>query len=161
MRRLDDITNSMDISLSKFQEMVKDREVWHASLESQSPWSHKELDTTERVNWTDNGGYICWKAETLLCWQSPCGPYQGYGPPSSHIWFWELNREGRAPKNWCLHTVVLEKTPESLLDSKEIKPVNAKRNQPWVFIGRTDAEAEAPVFWSTDVNNWLMCQGSV
>ena len=65
------------------------------------------------------------------------------------------------PKNWCLQTVVLEKTPpESLLDSKEIKPVNLKGNQPWILIGKTDAEAEAPVFWSPDVNSQLIGKGS-
>ena len=64
--------------------------------------------------------------------------------------------EGRMPKNWSLPTVVLEKTPESPLDSKEIIPVNLKRNQPWVLIGRTDAKAEAPVFWSSDMNKWLI-----
>ena len=63
-------------------------------------------------------------------------------------------KEGKVPKNWCLQTVVLEKTPESPLNYKEIKPVNLKRNQLWIF-GRTDAEAEAPVFWSTDANSWL------
>ena len=77
--------------------------------------------------WYYNGGYICWKAETLLCWQSPYGSYQGYGLPRGHIWFWELDREeGKTPKNWCFHTVVLEKTPESPLDSKEIKPINPR-----------------------------------
>ena len=60
------------------------------------------------------------------------------------------------PKNWCLQTVVLEKTLESPLDSKEIKPINLKRNQPWILIGRTDAEAEAPVFCSSDANRWLL-----
>ena len=69
---------------------------------------------------------------------------------------WELNRkEGRAPKNWCLPTVVLEKTPEHSLDSKEIKLVNLKVNQPWILLGRTDAEAEAPVFCSSDGNSQL------
>ena len=58
------------------------------------------------------------------------------------------------PENWCLQTVVLEKIPESPLDNK-IKPVNLKGNQPWILIGRTDAEAEAPVFWSSDVKSWL------
>ena len=53
-------------------------------------------------------------------------------------------------------TVVLEKTPESFLDCKEIKPVNLKGNQPWILFGRTDAKAEAPVFWSSDVNSWLI-----
>ena len=85
------------------------------------------------------------------------GPYsQGYGLPSGHIWLWDLDcKEGRMPKNWCLRTVVLEKTPQSPLDSKEIKPVNLKGNQPWILIGRTDAEAEAPVFWSSDMNSHL------
>ena len=82
---------------------------------------------------------------------------QGYGLPGGHIRLWELDRkEGGAPKNWYLWTVVLEETPENPLDSKEIKLVNLKRNQPWIFIGRTDAEAETPVFWSSDGNNWLI-----
>ena len=58
-----------------------------------------------------------------------------------------VHKEARAPKNWCLWIVVLEKTPESPLDSKEIKPVNPKGNQHWILIGRMDAEAEAPLFW--------------
>ena len=72
------------------------------------------------------------------------GPYsQGYGLPSGHILWWELDhKEGGALKNWCLWTVVLEKTLESTLDSKEIKPVNLKGDQPWIFTGRTDAEAQ-------------------
>ena len=81
---------------------------------------------------------------------------QGCVLPSGHIHLWELNyEEGRTPKNWGLQTVLLKKTLESPLDSKEIKPVNLKGNQPWIFIGKTDAEAEAPVFWSPDVNSWL------
>ena len=63
--------------------------------------------------------------------------------------------EGRMPKNWCLQTVVLEKTSESPLDSKDIKSVNLKGNQPWILIGRTDADTEAPVFWSSDTNSQL------
>ena len=82
---------------------------------------------------------------------------QCYDLPSGHVWLWELDRkEGRTPKNWCLQTVVLEKTPESPLDSKEIKPVNLKGDQSWIFTERTDAEAETPVFWSSDVNSWLI-----
>ena len=70
---------------------------------------------------------------------------------------WELDhKENWALKNWCFWTVVLEKTFESPLDYKEIKPVNPKGNQPWIFIGRTDAEAEAPILWPPDVNNWLL-----
>ena len=81
---------------------------------------------------------------------------QGYGLPSGHVWLWVLDcKEGRTPKNWWLQTVVLEKTPESTLDSKEIKLVSLKGDQPQIFTGRTDAEAEAPVFWSSDVNRRL------
>ena len=86
--------------------------------------------------------------QSLLCWQrSYC---QGYGLPSGHVRLWELDhKEGGVPENWCLQTVVLEKTPESPMDSK-IKPVKLKGNQPWILIGRTDAEAETAVFWSSD-----------
>ena len=80
---------------------------------------------------------------------------QGCGLPSGYIQLWELNhKERRAPKNWCLQTVVLEKTPESPLDSKEITPVNLKGNQPWIFIERTDAEAS--VYWLPDANSQLI-----
>ena len=86
------------------------------------------------------------------------GPYsQGYGIPSGHVWLWELDhKEGRMPKNWYLQTVVLEKTLESPLDSKEIKPVSLKGNQPWILIGKTDAEVETPVFWSCEANSRLI-----
>ena len=85
------------------------------------------------------------------------GPYsQVYGLLSGHIQLWELDcKEGRMPKNWCLWTVVLEKTPESPLKSKEIKPVNLKEDKPWIFTGRADAEAEAPVFQLSDSNRWI------
>ena len=65
-------------------------------------------------------------------------------------------KEGWAPKNWCFWTVVLEKTLESPLDIKEIKPVNIKINQCWIFIVRTDAEAEAPILWPPDAKSWLI-----
>ena len=72
---------------------------------------------------------------------------QSYRFFSSHVWMWELDcEESWVPKNWCFWTVVLDKTLESPLDSKEIKPVNPKGNQSWIFIGKTNAEAEAPVF---------------
>ena len=81
---------------------------------------------------------------------------QGYGFSSRHVWMWELDyKESWAPKNWCFWTVVLKKTLESPLDCKEIKPVNPKGNQPWIFIERTDAEAEAPILWPPEVKNWL------
>ena len=73
---------------------------------------------------------------------------QSFGFPSSHVWMWESDyKESWAPKNWCFSTVVLEKILENLLDCKEIKPVNPKRNQSWIFIERTDAEAETPILW--------------
>ena len=69
---------------------------------------------------------------------------------------WELDhKEGQVPKNWCFQTEVLEKTLESPLDSKEMKPVNSKENQPSIFIGRTDAEAETPVLWPPDMKSQL------
>ena len=82
---------------------------------------------------------------------------QNYGFSSSHVWLWELDhKEGWALKNWCFRTVVLEKTLESPFDSKEIKPVNPNGNQPWMFIGRTDAEPEAPIHWPPDSKSWLI-----
>ena len=69
---------------------------------------------------------------------------------------WELDyKESWEPKNWCFWTVVLEKTLESPLDPKKIQPVNPKRNQSWIFIGRTDAEAETPILWPPDGKNRL------
>ena len=77
--------------------------------------------------------------------------------PSSHVGMWELNhKESWVMKNWCFWTVVLEKTLESPLDCKEIQPVHPKGNQSWIFIGRTDAEAEAPILWPSDEKNWLI-----
>jgi len=86
--------------------------------------------------------------------------YQSYGFSSRHVWMWELDRkEGWTPKNWCFRSVVLEKTLESPLDGKEINPVNPKESQPWIFIGRTDAEAETPILQSPDVKNRLTGKG--
>ena len=82
---------------------------------------------------------------------------QTYGFPSSHVWIWELDyKESWVLKNWCFWTVVLEKTLESPLDCKEIKPVNPIGNKSWMFIGRTDAEAETPILWPPDAKNWLI-----
>ena len=76
---------------------------------------------------------------------------------SSFVWMWELDhRESWALKNWCFWIVVLEKTPESPLDFKEIQPVHPKGNKSWIFIGRTDTEAEAPILWPPDAKNWLI-----
>ena len=86
-----------------------------------------------------------------LCWQSS-------GPSSSHVQMWELDhKEGWEPESWCFQTVVLEKSLESPLDGKEIKPLNHKGDQPWISIARTDAEAEAPVIlatWCDELTHW-------
>ena len=82
---------------------------------------------------------------------------QGYGFSSGHVWMWELDcKERWSLKNWCFWTVVLEKTLESLLDCKEIQPIHPKGNQSWIFIGRTDVEAETPTLWPPDAKNWLI-----
>ena len=91
----------------------------------------------QRHNFSDKGSYR-----------------QSYVSFSSHVWMWELGHdEGCVLKNWCLQTVVLEKTFESLLDSKVVKPVNPKGNQSWIFIGGTDAAAEASAVWPPDVKS--------
>ena len=77
---------------------------------------------------------------------------------SGHVWMWEFDyKESWALKNWCFWTVVLEKTLESPLDSKVIQPVHPKGDEEiWVFIGRTDVEAEIPILWPPDAKNWLI-----
>ena len=76
---------------------------------------------------------------------------------SGHVWMWELDyKESWAPKNWCFWTVVLEKTLESPLDCKEIQSVHPKGDRSWVFIGRTDVEAETPILWPPDAKSWLI-----
>ena len=101
-------------------------------------------------------------------WKGKCylGPYfvnkglssKSYGFSSSHVWMWELDyKQSWVPKNWCFWTVVLEKTLESPLDYKEIQSVHRKGNQSWIFIGRTDAEAETPIFlvsWYEELTHW-------
>ena len=82
---------------------------------------------------------------------------QSYGFSSSHVWMWELNyTESWVPKNWCFWTVVLEKTLESPLDCKEIQPVHPKETQSWIFIGRTDTDAETLILWLPDAESWLI-----
>ena len=86
---------------------------------------------------------------------------QDYGFSSGHVWMWELGcEESWALKNWCFWTVVLEKTLESPLDCKEIQPVCSKGDQPWVFFGRNDAQAETPVLWPPHAKSWLIGKDS-
>ena len=75
-------------------------------------------------------------------------------------WMWASIKKSWVPKNWCFWTVVLEKTPESLLDCMEIQPVHPKGDRSWVFIGRTDVEAETSILWSPDVKSWLIWKDS-
>ena len=137
------------------------------------------------IYWNARGTWYAGELHFLLSWGKPCSfksycwssteepicpffccskesivnkvPYsQSYSFSSSHIWMWELDhKEDWVPKNWCFWTVVLEKTPESPLDCKEIKPVNPKGNQSWIFIGRTDDEAEAPILSPPESKSWL------
>ena len=142
-----------------------------------SPWGRWGSDTTERLHFhfsllcigegngnplqcsclenpRDGGAWLATvyrvtQSRTRLKWLG------------SSVWMGELDhKESWAPKNWCFRTVVLEKTPQSPLDSKEIKPVNPKGNQSWIFIGRTDAETEPPIFWPPDVKNGLIGKDS-
>ena len=83
-----------------------------------------------------------------------CPSSQGYGFSSGHVWMWELDYKESWEPNWCFWTVVL--AIESPLDCKDIQPVHPKRNQPWIFIGRTDSEAETPILWPPDAKNWLI-----
>ena len=82
---------------------------------------------------------------------------QSYDFSSSYVWMWELDyKKDWVLKNWCFWNVVLEKTLESPLDCKEIQPVHPKGNQSWIFIGKTDARAEAPILWPPDMKNWFL-----
>ena len=82
---------------------------------------------------------------------------QGYGFSSSHVWLWELEyKESWGLQNWCFWTVVLEKTLKTPLDNKEIQPAHPKGNQSWIFIRRTDVEAETSILWPPDMQNWLI-----
>ena len=117
------------------------------------PWNQKTI-----ASWQGSDNKPRQRVAKQRCYSADKGPYrQGYGLPCGHVWLWELYyKEGRMLKNWCLQTVVPKKTPESPLHNKEIKPVNLKGNQPWMFTGRTDAEPETPVFWSSNSNSQLI-----
>ena len=82
-----------------------------------------------------------------------------HGFSSIQVWIWDLDcKETWVLRNWCFWTVVLEKTLESLLDFSEIEPVHPEGNQSWMFIGRTDEEAETPILWPPEAKNWLICK---
>ena len=113
----------------------------------------KDAFSLEEKLWPTQGQHIK-KQRRYFANKSPSS--QSYSCSSSHVQMWELDyKESWVQKNWCFWTVVLEKTLESPLDCKEIKLVNPKGNPSWMFIGRSDAEAKAPIFWPPDAKNWL------
>ena len=116
------------------------------------PWNWKKLAPWKKSY--DQPKQHIKKQRHYLGNKSPSS--QSYGFSSSHEWMWKLDhKESWVPKNWCFWTVVLQKTLESPLDCKETKPVNPKGNQSWIFIKRTDAEAEATILWPPDMKNRL------
>ena len=110
-----------------------------------TPW--KESYDQPRQHIKKQRHYFANKGPSSQCYGFSCG----------HVWMWELDyKESWALKNWCFWTVVLEKTLESPVGCKEIQPVHPKGNQSWVFIGRTDVEAETPMLWPPDAKSWLI-----
>ena len=135
-------------------ETVKDFIFLGSQITADGDWRHeiKRRLLLGRKGMTNLDSVL--KAETSLCWQRSILSNYGF---SVFMYRCELNhKEVWEPKNWCFWNVVLEKTLESPLDSKEIKSVNPKWNQLWIFIGRTNTEAEAPIVWSFDVKSWLI-----
>ena len=100
-------------------------------------------------------------SEQRHCFTNKGPSSQSYGFSSGHVWMWELNyKESWVLKNGCFLTVVLEETLDSPLDCKEIQPVHPKGDQPWIFIGKIDAEAETPILWPPDEKNLLIGKDS-
>ena len=146
--------------------MPEKRGIWKYLVSSSISWASKSLRTVTTAMKLKGacslkGTYD--ESRQHIKKQRHCftnkGPYsQSYDISSSHVWMWELyDKESWVPRNWCLQIVVLEKTLESSLDYMEIKPINSKGNQPWIFIGRTDADAEAPtkvVTWWEEPIHW-------
>ena len=136
-------------------------QLWTIATTKCNTWQENIVKEVQRwgihwillYTWTSLGLRI---ADHFITCHSKGPSGQSYGFSSSHVWMWELgHKESWAPKNWCFWTVVLEKTLESPLDCKEIQPVHPKGNQSWIFIGRTDAEAETSILWPPEVKNWL------
>ena len=114
----------------------------------------KRFCSLEEKQWSTLTAY--WKAETTLPTKVHLVKAMVF-PVVMYGWMWELDyKESWAPKNWCFRTVVLDKTLESPLDCKEIQPVHPRGNEFWIFIGRTDIEAETPILWPPYVKNWLI-----
>ena len=128
---------------------------WGSKITADGDWSH-EIKTL--APWKESYDQPRWHIKKQRHYFVKKGSSsQGYGFSSSRVWMWELDyKESWVLKNGCLWTVVLEKTLESPLDCKETQPVHPKGDQSWVFIERTDVEAEAPILWPPDVKSWLI-----
>ena len=127
---------------------------WGAQVTADGDCSHeiKRCLLLWRIVMTNLQGIL-----NICCIANKCPSSQSYGFSSGHVWMWELDyKESWAQKNWWFWTVVLEKTLESSLDCKEIQPVHPKGDQSWIFIGRTDVEAETPILWPPDVKSRLI-----
>ena len=124
---------------------------WHCTGDrDQDHPQEKDMQKNKMAIWGGLWHYFANKGLSSQGYQLDCFS-------SSHVWMWELDyKESWVPKNWCFWTVVLEKSLESPLDCKEIKPVHPKGNQSWIFIERTDVEAETPILWPPDVKKWLI-----
>ena len=140
-------------------ETVSDFTVWGSKITADGDCSHeiKRRLLLGRKVMTNLDSIF--KSRDITVNKGPCS--QGYGFSSGHVWTWELDsEESWALKNWCFWTVVLEKTLESPLDCKEIQPGHSKGDQSWMFIWRTDAEAETPVLWPPHEKSWLIGKDS-
>ena len=128
------------INMGSLWEMVMDREAWRAAIHGVAK-SRTRLSEWTELNWTELKVHVC------------CFKWHYFVLFNGWVIF---RNESWVLKNWYFWTVVLEKTLEGPLNCKEIKPVNPKGNQSWIFTGRTDAEAEAPILWPLDVKNQLL-----
>ena len=134
-------------------ETVSDFIFWGSKITADSDYSHKIKMLAPWKKSYDQPRHHIEKQRHYFGDKGPSS--ETYGFPSSHVWMWELDpKESWAPKNLCFWIIVLEKTLESPLDSKEIKPVNPKGNKSWIFTGRTDAKA--PILCPSDEKSWLI-----
>ena len=137
---------------SVFLDWMEHRTEECLALQTNIPWRYRlrVLGMLEVLSFHDS----VWSRH---CFANKGPSSQGYGFSSSHVWMWELDyKEGWVLKNWCFWTGVMEKTLESPLDCKESQPVHPKGNQSWIFIGRTDIEAETPILWPPYAKSWFI-----